>query len=489
MTLCRIKNPEQLKKSSPGEFGKLLGLDRIPEVKHFRTKLRQITDQSKMDKLHTELFHDWVESLPELFFYIDGHVIVYHGELANLPKRFVSRQKLCMPGAAEFWVNDQSGLPLMVINADLNEKLKNAVEQIIPKIIKDTGLKIDLDSQNPTFTVVMDRETYEPLWFKFLWETYRIAVITYRKNVKDKWDESLFNDVEIQTINGSMTMRLCELGTLLNGQWFREVRKVSTQEHQTAIITTHPTLSMEQIAVKMFSRWTQENFFKYVIENFDFDRMIEYGTEMVDLTQTIPNPEYKKITYQIKKEKQKKARAKALLIKDIEKANTFIIEKIPQILIKNNHLLEQIEGHDKEIEKLKLLQNSTPKRISVEQMSDENRYNKLKQESKKLKNAVIMLSYRAESALYNLMADFYKDTNKEGRMILKEIFTTDADLIPDYINNKLTVRLHSLSTPRANLAVKELSDRLNQTQTYYPFTNLMLNYETAAFQVTKVVEV
>ena len=92
-----------------------------------------------------------------------------------------------------------------------------------------------------------------------------------------------------------------------------------------------------------------------------------------------------------------------------------------------------------------------------------------------------MLSYRAESALYNLMADFYKDTNKEGRMILKEIFTTDADLIPDYCNNKLTVRLHTLSTPRANNAVTELCDRLNQTQTYYPFTNLMLNYEIVSF--------
>lgn len=41
MALCRIKNPEQLKKHSPGEFGKLIGLDRIPEVNYFRTKLAQ----------------------------------------------------------------------------------------------------------------------------------------------------------------------------------------------------------------------------------------------------------------------------------------------------------------------------------------------------------------------------------------------------------------------------------------------------------------
>jgi hypothetical protein len=56
MALCRIKNPEQLKDYSPGELGKLLGLDRIPEVRYFRKKLKQITDQSKADELHTELF-------------------------------------------------------------------------------------------------------------------------------------------------------------------------------------------------------------------------------------------------------------------------------------------------------------------------------------------------------------------------------------------------------------------------------------------------
>lgn len=87
MALCRIKNPEQLKKHPPGELGKLLGLDRVPEVGYLRKKIRQVIDQSKTDLLHTELFHSWVTEMPEMFFYIDGHVRVYHGEKANLPKR------------------------------------------------------------------------------------------------------------------------------------------------------------------------------------------------------------------------------------------------------------------------------------------------------------------------------------------------------------------------------------------------------------------
>ena len=101
-------------------------------------------------------------------------------------------------------------------------------------------------------------------------------------------------------------------------------------------------------------------------------------------------------------------------------------------------------------------------------------------EDEKLKNAIIMLVYRAESALYNIMPEFYKSTEKEGRVILKEIFTSDADMIPDYENKKLIIRLHSLSTPRANQAVKELCSFLNKTETCFPFTNLTLIYETVA---------
>ena len=136
MALCRIKNPEQLKKYPPGELGKLLGLDRIPEVRYFRQKIKQITNQSNSDKLHTELFQFWAESMPELFFYIDGHVLVYHGELANPPMRFVSREKLCLSGTTKFWVNDYRGLPLMVVSGELNEKLKQPLNKLYQRCLK-----------------------------------------------------------------------------------------------------------------------------------------------------------------------------------------------------------------------------------------------------------------------------------------------------------------------------------------------------------------
>jgi len=479
MALCRIKNPEQLKKHPPGELGKLLGLDRIPEVGYFRRKIRQITDQSKSDELHAELFHSYSEQMPEMFFYIDGHVRVYHGDQANLPKRYVSREKLCLSGTTEFWVNDQQGLPLMVVTGELNEKLKFAIEDIIPKIKKE--ITQPAKPGEPLFTIVFDREAYEPAWFKKLWEEQRIAIITYRKNVKDEWDCSLFDSIKTQIHNIDVTMQLCEMGTQLDGYWFREIRRLSENGHQTSVLTTHPSLSLADVATRMFSRWSQENYFKYMVADFDFDRMIEYGTEPVDQKRTIPNPEYKTLTYQIKKAREKKARLEAQIFQQMEgNGGATRVDHLKQVIVKSSDLIEKRNGYKEQIEALLSKRKNQPSRISIAEMPEEQRYNKLIQESKKLKNAIIMVAYRAESALYNTMSEFYKSTEKEGRVILKEIFTSDADMIPDYENNKLTIKLHSLSTPRANEAVKELCSFLNQTETWFPCTNLKLVYETVA---------
>jgi len=108
LALARIKNPEQIKNCRVGEFGKLLGLDRCPEVKCLRRKIGEIVDQKKAQHFNNELFSHWLDeqhSDDGFYFYIDGHVRVYHGKKATLPKRFVSRQKLCLAGTTEYWVN------------------------------------------------------------------------------------------------------------------------------------------------------------------------------------------------------------------------------------------------------------------------------------------------------------------------------------------------------------------------------------------------
>lgn len=144
MALLRIYNSEQLKTCQPGELGKIMGLDRVPEVKCLREKLSQIVLQNKAKEFERHLSKKWIEQQACLYFYIDGHVRIYHGHQATLQKKFASRQKLCLAGTTEYWVNDHNGQPLMFFIGDLNERLKDAIQQ--PNY-QNSILKVTVHSQ------------------------------------------------------------------------------------------------------------------------------------------------------------------------------------------------------------------------------------------------------------------------------------------------------------------------------------------------------
>jgi hypothetical protein len=209
---------------------------------------------------------------------------------------------------------------------------------------------------------------------------------------------------------------------------------------------------------------------------------MEYGTEeLKDKSIKIPNPIYNQLSYQIKQKREKKARLEAKIYQKIDPENTPAIENLQKVITMEETAIEQINAFMEEIDRLVAERKTVPARISEEQLPPEKQYNMLKQESKKLKNIILMLACRSESALYSLLPECYANANKDGRQLLKEIFTADANFIPDYQKQTFTIRLHALSTPRANKTAKKLCDILNQTQSCFPSTNLKLIYDSVAF--------
>ena len=114
---------------------------------------------------------------------------------------------------------------------------------------------------HPVFTLLFDCEGYTPAFFKRLWNELRIAVITYRKNVKDSWNEALFLEQEVETNMGVAKIKLAEQETLLGGCSLREVRKLSDEKHLTSIVTTNQILPLRLIAAYMLGRSRSEEFF------------------------------------------------------------------------------------------------------------------------------------------------------------------------------------------------------------------------------------
>ena len=76
MALARLKTIESLRYCSPGEWGKLLGLDRIPEARTLRAKIKLLSRNNQAAQWAGVLSRDWMGMFPETagVLYIDGHV-------------------------------------------------------------------------------------------------------------------------------------------------------------------------------------------------------------------------------------------------------------------------------------------------------------------------------------------------------------------------------------------------------------------------------
>lgn len=483
MYLCRIKNPEQLKHISPGEFGKLMGLDRVPEAKCLRKKIKIITLQNKASEWNASLSKTWVSEEDTNIFYIDGHVQVYHGDKAILGKKHVSRQKLCLPGVCEFWVNNSKGLPFFYVSGQVNEKLQEVLEaSIIPQLIshmpEEKGKELS-DEDMPLFTTVFDREGYSPALFERLWKLFRVAVITYRKNVKDSWDEALFTEHVVEVDGTEVKMNLAEKETILNGVAMREVREKCENGHQTSVITTNKKLSTTFIAIYMFTRWMQENFFKYMRQEYGFDRIVQYSINQLDENLMVVNQEYNNLTHSLKKVREKIARRKAILF---HLSDESIVSNLDGSLHNEIKILKTREELEPLFEQETLLiekRKTVPYKIKIKDMPENLRYNKLDEESKHFVNIIKMICFRAETAAATLLSTGYKKKRNEMRALTKSLIKNKADITPDYGNNTLTIAIYSMATPRDNLQVKKLCSSLNDSETIFPGTNLTMIFKMA----------
>ena len=306
MALSRLKCVESLRYCSPGEWGKVLGLDRVPEVRTLRKKIAHLAQGDKPAQWSGKLCSQWMQAAPDNAgaLYVDGHVRVYHGKLAHPPKHYVARQKLCLRASVDYWVNAMEGEPFFSVPKDISPGLINVLEEeIVPRLLQDVPNQpsveaLEADPLLHRFTVVFDREGYSPDLFLRL-KDKRVACLTYHKFPKENWNVVEFQTYSVKLASGQVVdMRLAERGVqLTNKLWLREVRKLTDTGHQTSILSTDYKTGNTRLAPRMFARWSQENFFKYMRENFSLDRLVEHCAEEIPAPETVQvvNPEYRSL--------------------------------------------------------------------------------------------------------------------------------------------------------------------------------------------------
>jgi hypothetical protein len=311
MALARIRSLEQLRYQVPGEWGKLLGLDRIPEVRTLRAKLKLLCqDLGRAVRWNTQLAQAWItrQNAAELYFYCDGHVRVYQGDQTALPRHYVARERLCLRATTDYWINAMDGQPFLYVNKEVDPGLIATLKQnVIPWLeasvtkTPEQERRLAADVRAHWFTMVFDREGYSPDLFEQM-RKKRIAILTYHKFPQDDWRREEFATHSVELSGGeAVTMKLAERGAqLANNLWLREIRKLTDSGHQTSILTTNFQAPMTALAVSLFARWSQENFFRYMREHYSLDRLIEYGTEPIPDTVPVINPAWRKLDSQIR---------------------------------------------------------------------------------------------------------------------------------------------------------------------------------------------
>jgi hypothetical protein len=484
ITLLRIKSIEAIQYSSPGELGKILGLDRIPEIKTVRKKLGILSEQDEEKKWSKDLSKEWLSSNSDIagILYIDGHVRVYHGKKTKLPKRYVTRQKLCLRGMTDYWVNDALGQPYFVVPRAQNSGLLATLkEEIIPRLLKEIPCWFGDDPLQSRFSIVFDREGYSPEFFKWLWEEHRISCYTYKKYPGKNWGEDKFKEKEVKLPSGEIVkMKLAEKTTFLGKKVkVKEIRKLSDSGHQTAIVTTDFTTTTEEIAANMFTRWTQENFFKYMQEHFGIDRLIEYEQTPMDETIRVPNPEYRELEGRVRSMAQKMRRMVSKFGTLILEMETVDSDKMKKCIEKKAELQENIESYKKQLEKLKLQKKKIPSHLMIKDLPEESKFNSLSYKKKYIMDTIKMIAYRAETAMAIMMNSKISKI-PDNRALLRQIFSSEVNIDPDEKAHTLTVTLHSLSNERSNKIAAVLCDKLNETETIFPGTNMRIIYKSVA---------
>jgi transposase len=491
MALCRIKAVEQLQYQPPGELGKLLGLDRVPEVRCLRHKLAALSIDDGPEKWAGLLSRDWLEAAPELAgaLYVDGHVRLYHGSLTALPKRYVARQRLCLRGTTDYWVNDILGQPFFAVERPIDHGLLEALRSdIVPRLLREvplqpTAAELEADRYRARFVILFDREGYSPEFFKDMWQAHRIACITYHKYPKDDWPTSEFEEIETTLPGGEqVSLKLAERGTWIgdkkSGLWVREVRKLTTSGHQVSLISSAYGQSAREDSVRLFSRWSQENFFHYMMQHFAIDLLNEYGTEQIPETKRpVVNPRWRELDRRKRSVKSKlthrQARFAALTLHP--ESNESAQAKWEK---RKAELVEEIEQLEHELTGIDSQLKTTPHHLDWDKLPETEKFQRLAPSRKQLVDTVKMIAYRAETALASIVREKLARTD-DARSLLRDLFCSEADLTPDLAKGVLEVQVHPMSNPRSNRAITHLLEHLTAAEFTYPGTNLQLVYSIA----------
>src|SRR6266851_4580822 len=470
LALLRIPRPEALKEYSPGELGRIVGLDRMPEVKTLRRKLARLAALKGSYQLGYQIAQQRIAERGKVlgFLYIDGHVRAYHGK-HTIPKAYVTRARLAAPATTDYWVNDQRGDPLFVVTADANA----AMTKMLPILLGEVRQLLGPERKT---TVVFDRGGWSPKLFRELM-SLGFDILTYRKGrtrriaesrftrhkakLDGRWVQYLLHDHPVRFLKGKLRLR--QITRLIQG-------------HQTPIITSRWDLRAIVLAYRMFERWRQENFFKYLREEYLIDALADYQVEPDDPNRSVPNPARKAIEKELRRMRAQLGKLSAKYASRTLGSRSRRLSRAGSKKEKEK-LRTQIAQAQARLEKLRAQHRVLPLRVPLAQAQKKQEVVKLSTERKHLTNVLKMVAYKIESELLELIRPHYKRVEDEGRTFIQAAFQDAAHIEPT--QDQLRITLLPLSSSHRSRVLQALCEALNEANPPFPGTQLRMYYSVA----------
>ena len=174
LALLREPRAEGATRVPPAALGRVLGLDRAPEVKTIRRKLGELAAAGQAADLIMALarHHAAARGGPLGFLYADGHARAYFGT-RQVQKMHVARLKFPGPATEETWVTDAAGDPVFMVIAEPSQSLAGQLRGLLPQLRQVVG-------EGRRVTVCFDRGGWSPALFADITGA-GFDLLTYRK--------------------------------------------------------------------------------------------------------------------------------------------------------------------------------------------------------------------------------------------------------------------------------------------------------------------
>jgi hypothetical protein len=465
----------------PAALGRVLGLDRAPEVKTIRRKLGELAAAGKAAELVMVLARRHAAARPDAlgFLHVDGHARVYYGT-RQVQKTHVARLKFPAPATMETWVTDQDGDPVFMVVAEPSDSLAGELRRLLPDLRRIVGA-------GRRVTVCFDRGGWSPSLFADI-TAAGFGLLTWRKGPAPDLPAETFTTVACTDDRGrrheyDLADTTVELGisdgprkgqTVTLRQVTRRVPAKAGATRQIHALTSLTDSPAGEVCWRLTSRWREENYFRYARTHFALDALDSHAAAPDDPDRMVPNPARKAAAARVRQaeaaaQAAEAARDAALLqLRSPVPGQAAYLSN--QVI---NALAAPVEAAYLELEQAEQAAAAVPARVPLGALSPD--MVRLEAEVKQITHAIRMAAYNAETALARALDGHYARAGDEAYALIREALAVSGDICPG--PGQLLIRLDPLTAPRRTQALAALCDQLTAAGARYPGTDLVLRYE------------